>query len=70
MYVCMYVVKLSGRRFMISGTESTLKVLTGPLGKDYSPTMRPYVRLRGTRTSLQDSPYILCGKNKHKTGSF
>ena len=55
---------------MISGTESTLKVLTRQLGKDYSATMRPNVRLRGTQTSLQDSPYILSGKNNHKRVVF
>ena len=56
---------------MISGTESTLKVLTRQLGKDDSATMRQrYVRLRGTRTSLQDSPYIFSGKNKHKPVVF
>ena len=41
-------VKLSGRRFIDSGPETTLKVLTRQLRKDYLTTMHLYVRLRGT----------------------
>ena len=42
------VVKLSGKRFMDSGPEATLKVLTRQLRKDYLTTMHPYVRMRCT----------------------
>ena len=33
---------------MDSGPETTLKVLTRQIRKDYLTTMHPYVRLRGT----------------------